>query len=108
MTTQVFLIPFVPSQPQNLQTSINGITYTIKVRWCDPFDCWVLDLSDISNNPIIQGIPLVTGVDLLGQYGYLDLGFSLVVQTNNDANAVPTFANLGSQGNLYALVQPTL
>ena len=99
----VFLIPFTPAQPQSFQISLNGITYTMKVRWCDPFNCWILDLADVSNNPILQGIPLITGTDLLSQYAYLGLGFSLVVQTNNDVDAVPTFANLGSQGNLYAL-----
>lgn len=104
MTTQVFLIPFVPAQPQSFQISLIGVTYTMKVRWCDPFNCWIMDLSDISDDPILQGIPLITGADLLEQYGYLDLGFSLVVQTNNDADAVPTFNNLGLQGNLYALV----
>jgi hypothetical protein len=67
----------------------------------------MMDLSDIYNNPILQGIPLVTGADLLGPYGYLGLGFSLVVQTSNSANAVPTFDNLGNQGNLFALFNAT-
>ena len=99
----VFLIPFLPSQPQVLQVSIGGVTYTMKVRFCTPAQCWMLDLSDVSGNPIIQGIPLITGTDLLSQYAYLDLGFSLLVQTNNDANAVPTFANFGTLGNVYVL-----
>ena len=99
----VFLVPFVPAQPQSLQISIGGITYTIKVRWCDPFNCWILDLLDTTDNPILQGVPMITGADLLEQYNYLGLQFSLVVQTNNDVNAVPTFVNLGSQGNLYIL-----
>ena len=103
----VFLIPFVPAQPQSFQISLNSIVYILKVRWCDPAQCWILDLLDVSDNPILQGIPLITGTDLLSQYGYLGLQFSFVVQTNNDVNAVPTFANLGSQGNLYALVNAT-
>lgn len=102
-SSNVFLIPLLPSQPQSLQVSINGVTYTMKVRWCDPAQCWMLDISDVSGNPILQGIPLITGTDLLSQYAYLDLGFSLLVQTTNDANAVPTFANFGNQGLVYAL-----
>lgn len=99
----VFLIPFLPAQPQTLQVSIGGVTYTMKIRFCIPAQCWMLDLSDVSGNPIIQGIPLITGTDLLSQYAYLDLGFSLLVQTNNEANAVPTFANFGTQGLVYIL-----
>lgn len=63
----------------------------------------MMDLSDISDTPILQGVPLITGTDLLSQFAYLGLQFSFVVQTNNDADAVPTFANFGSQGNLYML-----
>jgi hypothetical protein len=101
--TDVFLIPFVPAQPQVVQVSLNGVTYTMKIRWCSPADCWMLDLSDIYGNPILQGLPMITGADLLAQYEYLGLGFALVVQTSNDANAVPTFANMGTVANLYAL-----
>lgn len=99
----VFLVPFVPATPQSLQISIGGTTYTMKVRWCAPANCWMLDLLDVSGNPILQGIPLVTGTDLLSQFRYLGVGFSLLVQSNNDPTAVPTFANLGTQGNVYVL-----
>lgn len=99
----VFLVPFVPATPQSPQISINGVTYTMKVRWCAPANCWMLDLSDVSGNPILQGIPLITGTDLLSQFAYLGLNFSLLVQINNDPAAVPTFASLGLTGNLYVL-----
>jgi hypothetical protein len=44
---------------------------------------------------------LVTGADLLEQFGYLDLGGAFIVQTDHDIDAVPTFANLGTAGRLY-------
>jgi hypothetical protein len=104
LSANVFLVPFIPATPQSLQISINGVTYTMKVRFCVPANCWMLDLSDVSgNNPILQGIPLITGTDLLSQFAYLGLGFSLLVQSNNDPTAVPTFASLGLTGNLYVL-----
>jgi hypothetical protein len=104
LSANVFLVPFVPATPQILQISIGGTTYTMKVRWCVPANCWMLDLSDASGNPILQGIPLITGTDLLAQFAYLGLGFSLLVQSNNDPTAVPTFASLGLTGNVYILV----
>lgn len=65
---------------------------------------WVLDISDVSNNPILQGIPLVTGGDLLEPFGYLNLGFQLIAQSDFDPSAPPTFDNLGTTGHLYVVV----
>lgn len=98
-----FEIPLI-SSPQILSITVSGVTYTLTVRWCEPGKAWILDIGDISNNPIIQGIPLVTGADLLGQFKYLLSIGQLIVQTDNNQAAVPTFTNLGSTGHLY-LVQ---
>ena len=94
------LVPLIPDF-QKFTITLVGVTYQFTVRWCVPSDCWVLDIADLNAQPIISGIPLVTGCDLLGQYGYLNLGGQLIVQTDSDLDAVPTLANLGSQGNLY-------
>ncbi len=107
MTMAVFEIPFVPGQPQQMQISLNGTVYSIKARWCDPANCWMMDLSDSSGNPILLGVPLVTGADLLDQYEYLGIGGALIVQTDNDVDAVPTFANHGSQAGLYFVTPST-
>jgi hypothetical protein len=68
---------------------------------------WVLDISDINNNPIICGIPLVTGIDLLYQYQYLGIGGSLIVATDGSPDTPPTFDNLGSTGHVYFVVVGT-
>lgn len=44
---------------------------------------------------------MVTGADLLAQYGYLGFGGSLYVQTVQNPDATPTFTNLGTDCNLY-------
>lgn len=99
-----FVVPFLVGQPQTLGIVLNGIRYVLRVYWNDPAQCWNFDLSDSSKNPILQGIPIVTGVNLLAQYAYLGIGGRLIAQTTNDANAVPTFTNLGAVGNLYYLL----
>jgi hypothetical protein len=38
---------------------------------------------------LIKGIPLITGADLLAQYRYLGLGFSLYVGCDNPASENP-------------------
>ncbi len=85
---------------------LSGLTFTIG----DSVDQWVLDISDQSGTPILQGIPLVTGADLLAQYGYYNFGGGLWVSTTNNPDAVPTFDNLGGaagDAQLYWVVETT-
>ena len=100
-------IPLQPT-PQTLAVSLLNVTYNLGVWWNDDpaAQCWMLDISDAQGNPILLGVPMITGIDLLEQYEYLGLGFHLIVQTDNDVDAVPTFANLGSNGHLYVAVEP--
>ena len=49
----------------------------------------------------MQGIAVVTGADLLAQYRHLGFTGALVVITTSNPNAIPTFANLGSDANVY-------
>jgi hypothetical protein len=100
MSGTPFEIPLIAAA-QSFATTLVGVTYALKVRWCGPASCWVLDIADGNNAPIISGIPMITGADLLEQYGYLGIGGQLFVQTDNDTDAVPTFDNLGSLGRLY-------
>jgi hypothetical protein len=46
------------------------------VTWRAAF--WCLDIMDSTGADLIKGIPLITGADLLAQYRYLGLGFSLM------------------------------
>ena len=99
----VFEIPLSP-QPQKFSIQLGQVTYNMRVFWCEaPTGGWVLDINDSSDVPIANGIPLTTGADLLRQLTYLGIGGGgqLVVQTDFDANAVPTFENLGVQSHLY-------
>lgn len=98
----VFEVPLVPSQNQKLSISLNGVSYQLIFNWVAADEGgWTVDIDDASGNPIIQGIPLVTGANLLAQFDYLALGGALVVQSDGDQTAVPTFDNLGHQSHLY-------
>ncbi len=92
------------SQPQKLTVSLAGVQYTLIVLWNTINGTWVIDLEDSSGNPILTGIPLVPNIDLLEQFAYLNIGGSLVVQTDGNVNALPTFDNLGIGSHLYFVV----
>jgi hypothetical protein len=101
--SQILEIPLVIG-PQVFNITLNQVAYQLTVVWRDAPAMnggYVLDVADSLGNPIVQGIPLVTGADLLAQYGYLGIGGQLVVQTDYDLNAVPLYGNLGATAHLY-------
>ena len=100
----VYQIPLQP-QPQQISVQLGANAYQMRFVFRDPFG-WFMDIADVSNTPLVSGIPLVTGADLLAQYRYLEFGFALVVQSDGeDPDLPPTFLNLGVSSHLYAVLQ---
>ena len=101
-TETVFEIPLSP-QPQTFSVQFpNGVTYSLRLIYLyTPDDCWLLDINDAQGNPIICGIPLVTGADLLAQYAYLGFGCKLYCTTDGNLGAVPRFFNLGVTAHIW-------
>lgn len=94
-------IPLDP-RPQRFSIALAGTTYNLTVRYRNADEAgWTLDIADANKAAIVQGIPLVTGANLLAQYGHLGIGGRLWVQTTDDPDAVPTFDNLGDASKLY-------
>jgi hypothetical protein len=101
-----FTVP-LQSQPQTMTIALSGVTYTLALNYRNVDQGgWVLDIGDSNNVPIVQGLPLVTGANLLAQYAYLGFVGALWVQTLDDPDAVPTFENLGSDGLLFYVTNP--
>lgn len=96
-----FEIPLSP-QPQRFFIPLNGANYQFTVQWRDADQGgWVLDIADAQGAPILSGVPLVTGADLLAQFAYLGIGGKLTVSTDYAPDAVPAFTNLGLTSHLY-------
>ncbi len=92
----------IPVQPANEQLTItlSGVQYRLRKIW--RVDTWYLDIADQAANPIISGMPLVTGADLLAQLEHLGLGGKLQVASSGaDADVMPTYEGMGSVSNLY-------
>jgi hypothetical protein len=60
-----------------------------------------LDIRDAQGGELLLGAPLVPGLDMLRQYPHLKIPGALIVQTDYNPEAVPTFDNLGITGRLY-------
>lgn len=98
----VYELPLTPL-PRSLSTVLpSGKTINLRLIYLfTPNDCWEMDIADDKNVPLVCGIPLVTGADLLAQYGYLGLGVQMYCSTDGDHDAPPRFFNLGLSSHLY-------
>ena len=104
-TVPLYRIPLKPGQNQSLTVSLNGTDYRLRLLFNDvasePF--WALDIGDAYGVPILMGIPVLTGQNLLGQYEYLGIGgggalFCAGPNINPDP---PTLEGLGVEWQLY-------
>jgi hypothetical protein len=102
--TTPYEIPLSP-RPQKFSIKLAGVSYKIRVYWNRLGACWVLDLADRHGTPLLLGIPLVTGIDLLAQHRHLGIAGSLLVQTDYAPDEVPAFDNLGTHGRLYFIAE---
>ena len=93
-------IPLGPT-PRRQTMTLAGVVWQLRTRWCEPQAAWVVDFLDANGLDVLDGVPLVTGVDLLEQFPHMNFGGQLIAQTDHDKNAPPTLADLGSSGHLY-------
>ena len=93
-------IPLV-SGSQSFATRLGGVDYQIQIVYRNAAEGgYFLDIADGSGTPLVQGIPLVTGIDLLGQYKHLGFAGRLWVQTASSPDALPTYDGLGADSKL--------
>ena len=96
----VYEIPLQPSS-QSLTITINGNTYNLVLTW--RYDAFILDIYNAGNVPLVTGIRVVTGCDLLAQFKYLNFGFQLVVISDGDPTLIPVVGTLGVSSHLCAV-----
>lgn len=98
--SSAFELPLTPIA-QVFFIQLANVLYQLSLRWNSVSNCWVFDLAGADEAPLLNGVPIVTGTDLLGQFAYLGIAGGLVALTEGNPDAVPTFQNLGDAGNLY-------
>ena len=103
MTTTVYEIPLTP-EAQSFTIAMAGVTYNMRLMFNNYNQTWVMDISDSNSNPLLMGLPLVTGVNLLLPYTDLGFGGSLTATTDHNPDQPPTYSNLGSTGHVYFTV----
>jgi hypothetical protein len=99
---RAYTIPLSP-EPQSFGITLAGREYRLTVRWfAAPEAGWTLDIEEPDKAaPIIMGLPLVTGCDLLEPFAYMEFGGELWI----DSEMPATFDNLGAGVDLAFLVE---
>lgn len=100
-----YTIPLSPT-PQSFNIFLAGKEYKLTVRYNAAIEGgWWLDIATPDNGEnIVSGIPIVTGVDLLGPYEYLGFGGHLVCYSGISDDA-PAWDNLGVENQLLFVVK---
>ena len=93
-----FIIP-LSGPPETFTISLGGTDYRLTVAYRNvDLGGWFVDIADTAGNQILNGVPMVIGVDLLKQYKHLGIAGALTVESL-DSNPA-TFDNLGTAVNL--------
>lgn len=96
----------IPTAPraERFTISLAGVAYQLTLYWCAPTNSWVLDIADAGGAPLVCGIPVVPGIDLVAQHQHLGFGGQIIAVVDGDAAAVPNYSGMGTTGHLYFLV----
>jgi hypothetical protein len=101
-----FEIPLSPV-PQQFAITLSDVAYTLRFRFRNHGSfggdggMWVMDISDRNGVPMLAGLPLFPGKNLLDQYDYLGFGGQLWLETAGDRSKAPSFYMLGIESRLY-------
>lgn len=93
-------LPLSTDCPQSFTCQLGNNTYQFDLTWNERSQVWVMNISDpVSQNPIVTGLSLTLGVDLLKAYA-LGIG-ALVVWDETGSHTEATVTSLGSSVNVY-------
>lgn len=93
----VLVIPVKSEVPAHeFPIELERVVYTLRFRFNYRMERWILDVLTRDSVAIVTGVPLLTGVDLLGRYNSTELppGNFMVYDTTKNMNS-PGFSDLG-------------
>lgn len=74
----------------------------LRLHYADvPEAGWLLDIGLVDGTPVLCGLPLLPGQDLLAQYAYLGLGGQLYVTSDANPDGPIAYEEAGSSMHLY-------
>lgn len=98
MSTQIMPLDNSANQTFEMTVNINGqnLTLNLELRYNEMAGYWVMTISDVNNNLILDSIPLITPGNFLQQYAYLAIGKAYVIPMTATTLDYPDNITLGS------------
>lgn len=75
-------------------------TFTLIYRNAKVGSAWYLDIRADNGDLLLQGVPVICGVDLLEQHAYRGLG-KLTAKIGGAVDKTPTYEDMGAELELY-------
>ncbi|EHL08971.1 hypothetical protein HMPREF0322_00394 [Desulfitobacterium hafniense DP7] len=94
------IIPLTTDPDQNFSVTIpidgKNRPFKLRVAYNRPGNVWLMSIYNGTTGAlIIEGVPLVCGIDLFEQYRYLDLGSAIILNIGNTTMDNPDDTCLG-------------
>lgn len=100
MLESIYAIP-LSTGAQKFSIRLGNNALQIRLVWREAEGGgWFIDLSDSDGNPLLAGLPLRCGHDLLEEHAHLGLG-KLTVSLDGESNGDPSYADMGRRMALY-------
>lgn len=106
MADQIVSLTTAPNQTFTVQLVIDNkpLTLNLALSFSTMSGWWNMQIADVIGNVLVASVPLITGwypsANVLGQYGYLQIGAVYILNTGNvnndypDANTLTNFSLL--------------
>ncbi len=85
--TEVKIIDLTPAGEGRAQVNLGSSVVAITTRYNYGAECWTMDVADVDGNPILSGLMLIPGVDILDAYQQekKTLGGMVLAERSEDA-----------------------
>jgi len=91
----------VQPRNQSMTVELAGETYRLRILWNTTLGRWHLDIDDAAGAPLVHGITLVTGSDLLAQHRHLGFPGSLYCGRDGAIEDAPGYGDFGTSSHLW-------
>lgn len=96
----MYELPMTDAPSQEFMCDIGGVNYLFRIQLNVRGDLWIMDVSSSDDEPILQGMALTLGVDLLSNERFTYGLLFLVDYTGK--NTDPTADNLADYGLIWS------
>lgn len=105
---KAYEIPITPLQNQSFSIAFHvNAFYWLRLYWVEaPEAGWTLDIGYSEIEPLVCGIPVLPGRNLLDDYPELHLALILFIDTPGNQKKPPAFEDMGVLTKLYYALAP--